>query len=159
MKSSESGDSAVASCILAFCEEHIINSSSPNIENDKIEAPLSTTASFPEAISSLKMDVTDRFERPVNLRRFNGVDLKRRASSIQPFPCAFRILLESGETRSFRYDNETTVSDILAQLQEKLGIAVVQHFGFVLRRANEIVFVLPETMKISEVLPHFLLLI
>ncbi|VDI06350.1 Hypothetical predicted protein, partial [Mytilus galloprovincialis] len=47
-------------------------------------------------------------------------------------PNVLKVFLENGQTKSFKYDNKTTVKDVVYSLQEKLSIKKVQHFNLVL---------------------------
>ncbi|XP_060597612.1 serine-rich adhesin for platelets-like isoform X4 [Ruditapes philippinarum] len=53
--------------------------------------------------------------------------------SYVPFmPNVLKVFLENGQTKSFKYDNKTTVKDVVNSLQEKLNIKCIQHFNLVL---------------------------
>ncbi|KAK7097654.1 hypothetical protein V1264_004600 [Littorina saxatilis] len=54
--------------------------------------------------------------------------------SYVPFmPNVLKVFLENGQTKSFKYDNKTTVKDVVASLQEKLNIRCANHFNLVLQ--------------------------
>ncbi|KAL4230083.1 Frmpd3p [Mactra antiquata] len=53
--------------------------------------------------------------------------------SYVPFmPNVLKVFLENGQTKSFKYDNKTTVKDVVNSLQEKLNIKCIHHFNLVL---------------------------
>ncbi|XP_076446709.1 uncharacterized protein LOC143284028 isoform X2 [Babylonia areolata] len=54
--------------------------------------------------------------------------------SYVPFmPNVLKVFLENGQTKSFKYDNKTTVRDVMVSLQEKLNLTCVHHFSLVLQ--------------------------
>ncbi|XP_071086775.1 uncharacterized protein [Haliotis cracherodii] len=54
--------------------------------------------------------------------------------SYVPFmPNVLKVFLENGQTKSFKYDNKTTVKDVMQSLQEKLNIQCIHHFNVVLQ--------------------------
>ncbi|XP_055959064.1 uncharacterized protein LOC126829506 [Patella vulgata] len=54
--------------------------------------------------------------------------------SYVPFmPNVLKVFLENGQTKSFKYDNKTTVKDVVISLHEKLNISCTQHFSLVLQ--------------------------
>ncbi|XP_012939076.1 FERM and PDZ domain-containing protein 4, partial [Aplysia californica] len=48
-------------------------------------------------------------------------------------PNVLKVFLENGQTKSFKYDNKTTVKDVVQSLQEKLNISCGHHFCLVLQ--------------------------
>ncbi|KJH47985.1 PDZ/DHR/GLGF domain protein [Dictyocaulus viviparus] len=48
---------------------------------------------------------------------------------LPPLPNALRVYLENGQTRSFRYDNTTTVKDIMNSICSKLELKAKSHFA------------------------------
>ncbi|CAF0708303.1 unnamed protein product [Brachionus calyciflorus] len=50
----------------------------------------------------------------------------------------FRVNLENQIVKSFKYDSNTTVKDVLQCLKEKLSIKTIEYFGLVVRILNDI---------------------
>ncbi|ESP02142.1 hypothetical protein LOTGIDRAFT_111314 [Lottia gigantea] len=48
-------------------------------------------------------------------------------------PNVLKVFLENGQTKSFKYDNKTTVGDVMSSLHEKLNITCTQFFSLVLQ--------------------------
>ncbi|XP_062569111.1 uncharacterized protein LOC134231205 isoform X2 [Saccostrea cucullata] len=77
-----------------------------------------------------------RFSENVTVTMVNGAPLQNPNSdeSYIPFmPNVLKVFLENGQTKSFKYDNKTTVKDVVQSLKEKLNIKCVQHFNLVLQ--------------------------
>ncbi|CAH1777483.1 unnamed protein product, partial [Owenia fusiformis] len=56
-----------------------------------------------------------------------------------PFmPNVLKVFLENGQTKSFKYDKQTTVKDVLNSLQEKLGLRCMQYFSLVLQNTKSV---------------------
>ncbi|KAK6054154.1 PDZ/DHR/GLGF domain protein, partial [Cooperia oncophora] len=67
-----------------------------------------------------------------------------------PLPNALRVYLENGQTRSFRYDDTTTVKDILNSIFSKLQLRAKQHFALAIEyslgaRSSRVSLLRPET--------------
>ncbi|XP_071126713.1 uro-adherence factor A-like isoform X3 [Mytilus edulis] len=77
-----------------------------------------------------------RFAECVTVNMVNGSSPPQHPSHLEsyvPFmPNVLKVFLENGQTKSFKYDNKTTVKDVVYSLQEKLSIKKVQHFNLVL---------------------------
>ncbi|KAK0418170.1 hypothetical protein QR680_013412 [Steinernema hermaphroditum] len=57
-------------------------------------------------------------------------------SHLVPFiPNVMRVFLENGHTKSFKYDDSTTVQDVLEKLAEKLQLRCVENFALVLEHS------------------------
>ncbi|XP_041357056.1 uncharacterized protein LOC121374154 isoform X2 [Gigantopelta aegis] len=66
----------------------------------------------------------------------NGAPVLTRSiqESYVPFmPNVLKVFLENGQTKSFKYDNKTTVKDVMDSLKEKLNLKCIQHFNVVLQ--------------------------
>lgn len=50
----------------------------------------------------------------------------------------FKVYLENQVVKSFKYDKNTTVKDVLLCLKDKLSIRIIDYFGLVVRLANDI---------------------
>ncbi|XP_022327026.2 uncharacterized protein LOC111126576 isoform X7 [Crassostrea virginica] len=77
-----------------------------------------------------------RFSENVTVTMVNGAPLLNADTdeSYIPFmPNVLKVFLENGQTKSFKYDNKTTVKDVVQSLKEKLNIKCVQHFNLVLQ--------------------------
>ncbi|KAL6726582.1 hypothetical protein Aduo_008542 [Ancylostoma duodenale] len=73
-----------------------------------------------------------------------------------PLPNALRVYLENGQTRSFRYDETTTVRDILNSIFSKLQLRAKSYFALAVEyslgaRSSRISLLRPET-KIVEII-------
>ncbi|XP_054714995.1 uncharacterized protein LOC129224544 [Uloborus diversus] len=56
-----------------------------------------------------------------------------------PFmPNVLKVFLENGQTKSFKYDSNTTVQDVLNVLQEKLSITCLEHFSLVVEHIKSV---------------------
>ncbi|XP_052077142.1 uncharacterized protein LOC127715157 isoform X6 [Mytilus californianus] len=77
-----------------------------------------------------------RFAECVTVNMVNGGSPPQHPSHLEsyvPFmPNVLKVFLENGQTKSFKYDNKTTVKDVVYSLQEKLSIKKIQHFNLVL---------------------------
>lgn len=51
--------------------------------------------------------------------------------------CILKVNLENQNVKSFKYDQNTTVKDVLQCLKEKLSIKTIDYFGIVVRLPNE----------------------
>ncbi|XP_033743319.1 LOW QUALITY PROTEIN: uncharacterized protein LOC117329473 [Pecten maximus] len=75
-----------------------------------------------------------RFAESVTVTMVNGMQSPSPDESYVPFmPNVLKVFLENGQTKSFKYDNKTTVKDVANSLQEKLGIKSVKYFNLVLQ--------------------------
>ncbi|XP_026867613.2 FERM and PDZ domain-containing protein 4 isoform X2 [Electrophorus electricus] len=52
-------------------------------------------------------------------------------------PNVLKVYLENGQTKSFRFDNNTSIKDVLITLQEKLSIKCIEHFSLLLEQRTE----------------------
>lgn len=64
-------------------------------------------------------------------------------------PNVLKVFLENGQTKSFKYDNNTKVKDVIMSLKHKLCIQMIQHFALVLEqvkslRRNKLTLLNPE---------------
>ncbi|KAL1021912.1 hypothetical protein UPYG_G00019820 [Umbra pygmaea] len=48
-----------------------------------------------------------------------------------------KVYLENGQTKSFRFDNSTSIKDVIMTLQEKLSIKCIEHFSLMLEQRTE----------------------
>lgn len=51
-------------------------------------------------------------------------------------PNVLKVFLENGQTKSFKYDSNTTVGDVLSSLQSKLCLKETAHFALVLEQVK-----------------------
>ncbi|KAK3099480.1 hypothetical protein FSP39_005085, partial [Pinctada imbricata] len=80
-----------------------------------------------------------RFAENVTVTMVNGAPLQSPSTheSYVPFmPNVLKVFLENGQTKSFKYDNKTTVKDVVQSLVEKLNIHCVKHFNLVLQNTK-----------------------
>ncbi|XP_060754718.1 FERM and PDZ domain-containing protein 4-like isoform X1 [Neoarius graeffei] len=52
-------------------------------------------------------------------------------------PNVLKVYLENGQTKSFRFDNNTSIKDVIMTLQEKLSIKCIEHFSLTLEQKTE----------------------
>ncbi|XP_078684739.1 uncharacterized protein LOC144918109 isoform X2 [Branchiostoma floridae x Branchiostoma belcheri] len=86
----------------------------------------------------------------------NGQPPEVGDTSLPYMPNIMKVFLENGQTRSFRYDQSTTVKDVLDALQEKLNFKAMEHFSLVVQRshktaANRLSFLQPDE-SLSQIL-------
>ncbi|XP_062865490.1 FERM and PDZ domain-containing protein 4-like [Trichomycterus rosablanca] len=58
-------------------------------------------------------------------------------SSLLFMPNVLKVYLENGQTKSFRFNNSTSIKDVIMTLQEKLSIKCIEHFSLVLEQRME----------------------
>ncbi|KAK2817940.1 hypothetical protein Q7C36_021873 [Tachysurus vachellii] len=58
-------------------------------------------------------------------------------NSLLFMPNVLKVYLENGQTKSFRFDNSTSIKDVIMTLQEKLSIKCIEHFSLVLEQRLE----------------------
>ncbi|XP_076858066.1 FERM and PDZ domain-containing protein 4 isoform X2 [Brachyhypopomus gauderio] len=58
-------------------------------------------------------------------------------NSLLFMPNVLKVYLENGQTKSFRFDSNTSIKDVLLTLQEKLSIKSIEHFSLVLEQKME----------------------
>ncbi|KAJ8003491.1 hypothetical protein DPEC_G00148860 [Dallia pectoralis] len=58
-------------------------------------------------------------------------------NSLLFMPNVLKVYLENGQTKSFRFDNSTSIKDVIMTLQEKLSIKCVEHFSLMLEQRAE----------------------
>jgi FERM and PDZ domain-containing protein 4 len=65
-------------------------------------------------------------------------------------PNVLKVFLENGQTKSFKYDANTTVQDVTESLLQKLGIIAGEHFCLVLEhitgRKNKLTLLQPHQL-------------
>ncbi|XP_040192447.1 FERM and PDZ domain-containing protein 4 isoform X2 [Rana temporaria] len=58
-------------------------------------------------------------------------------NSLLFMPNVLKVYLENGQTKSFRFDNGTSIKDVIITLQEKLSIKCIEHFSLMLEQRTE----------------------
>uniref|UniRef100_A0AAR2LL02 FERM and PDZ domain containing 4 n=1 Tax=Pygocentrus nattereri TaxID=42514 RepID=A0AAR2LL02_PYGNA len=58
-------------------------------------------------------------------------------NSLLFMPNVLKVYLENGQTKSFRFDNNTSIKDVIMTLQEKLSIKCIEHFSLMLEQRSE----------------------
>lgn len=53
-------------------------------------------------------------------------------------PNVLKVFLENGQTKSFKYDANTTVQDVITSLQSKLCLRAIEHFSLVLEQVKSL---------------------
>uniref|UniRef100_A0AAV2LCS4 FERM and PDZ domain containing 4 n=1 Tax=Knipowitschia caucasica TaxID=637954 RepID=A0AAV2LCS4_KNICA len=59
-------------------------------------------------------------------------------NSLLFMPNVLKVYLENGQTKSFRFDNSTSIKDVILTLQEKLSIKCMEHFSLMLEQRSEV---------------------
>ncbi|XP_022521350.2 FERM and PDZ domain-containing protein 4 isoform X2 [Astyanax mexicanus] len=58
-------------------------------------------------------------------------------NSLLFMPNVLKVYLENGQTKSFKFDSNTSIKDVLLTLQEKLSIKSIEHFSLMLEQKTE----------------------
>ncbi|XP_059418572.1 FERM and PDZ domain-containing protein 4-like isoform X1 [Carassius carassius] len=58
-------------------------------------------------------------------------------NSLLFMPNVLKVYLENGQTKSFRFDSNTSIKDVIQTLQEKLSIKSIEHFSLMLEHKTE----------------------
>ncbi|XP_019506755.1 PREDICTED: FERM and PDZ domain-containing protein 4 isoform X2 [Hipposideros armiger] len=58
-------------------------------------------------------------------------------NSLLFMPNVLKVYLENGQTKSFRFDSNTSIKDVILTLQEKLSIKGIEHFSLMLEQRTE----------------------
>ncbi|KAM7380466.1 hypothetical protein PAMP_003759 [Pampus punctatissimus] len=58
-------------------------------------------------------------------------------NSLLFMPNVLKVYLENGQTKSFRFDSNTSIKDVILTLQEKLSIKSIEHFSLMLEQRTE----------------------
>ncbi|XP_023673237.2 FERM and PDZ domain-containing protein 4 isoform X3 [Paramormyrops kingsleyae] len=58
-------------------------------------------------------------------------------NSLLFMPNVLKVYLENGQTKSFRFDSNTSIKDVILTLQEKLSIKSIEQFSLVLEQRGE----------------------
>ncbi|TTA98330.1 FERM and PDZ domain-containing protein 4 [Bagarius yarrelli] len=58
-------------------------------------------------------------------------------NSLLFMPNVLKVYLENGQTKSFKFDSNTLIKDVLLTLQEKLSIKCIEHFSLMLEQKIE----------------------
>uniref|UniRef100_A0A8C9W373 FERM and PDZ domain containing 4 n=1 Tax=Scleropages formosus TaxID=113540 RepID=A0A8C9W373_SCLFO len=58
-------------------------------------------------------------------------------NSLLFMPNVLKVYLENGQTKSFRFDSNTSIKDVILTLQEKLSIKSIEHFSLMLEQRGE----------------------
>ncbi|XP_031416381.1 FERM and PDZ domain-containing protein 4 isoform X3 [Clupea harengus] len=58
-------------------------------------------------------------------------------NSLLFMPNVLKVYLENGQTKSFKFDSNTSIKDVILTLQEKLSIKSIEHFSLVLEHRAE----------------------
>uniref|UniRef100_A0A915B8E5 FERM and PDZ domain-containing protein 4 n=1 Tax=Parascaris univalens TaxID=6257 RepID=A0A915B8E5_PARUN len=58
------------------------------------------------------------------------------SDSLLLIPNVMRVFLENGQTKSFKYDRNTCVSDVMSSLAEKLRLSCIDYFSLVLETSH-----------------------
>ncbi|KAM9375701.1 uncharacterized protein frmpd1b isoform 2-T2 [Pholidichthys leucotaenia] len=61
-----------------------------------------------------------------------------QGNSLLFLPNVLKVYLENGQTKAFKFDNTTTVKDIVLTLKDKLSIRVIEYFALVLEQQYSI---------------------
>lgn len=55
-----------------------------------------------------------------------------------PMANVLKVFLENGQTKSFKYDANTTVQDVVSSLQSKLCLCAMEHFSLVVEHIKSL---------------------
>ncbi|KAK0135183.1 FERM and PDZ domain-containing protein 4 [Merluccius polli] len=58
-------------------------------------------------------------------------------NSLLFMPNVLKVYLENGQTKSFKFDHNTSIKDVISTLQEKLSIKSIEHFSLMLEHRAE----------------------
>ncbi|KAL0985568.1 hypothetical protein UPYG_G00158700 [Umbra pygmaea] len=58
-------------------------------------------------------------------------------NSLLFMPNVLKVYLENGQTKSFKFDSNTSIKDVILTLQEKLSIKSIEHFSLMLELRHE----------------------
>uniref|UniRef100_A0A8C6U6I1 FERM domain-containing protein n=1 Tax=Neogobius melanostomus TaxID=47308 RepID=A0A8C6U6I1_9GOBI len=58
----------------------------------------------------------------------------QQGNSLLFLPNVLKVYLENGQTKAFKFDNTTTVKDIVLTLKDKLSIRAIEYFSLVLEK-------------------------
>ncbi|XP_017278220.1 FERM and PDZ domain-containing protein 4 isoform X2 [Kryptolebias marmoratus] len=58
-------------------------------------------------------------------------------NSLLFMPNVLKVYLENGQTKSFKFDSNTSIKDVILTLQEKLSIKCIEHFSLMLEQRAE----------------------
>ncbi|XP_054642810.1 FERM and PDZ domain-containing protein 4 isoform X3 [Dunckerocampus dactyliophorus] len=58
-------------------------------------------------------------------------------NSLLFMPNVLKVYLENGQTKSFKFDSNTSIKDVILTLQEKLSIKSIEHFSLILEQRAE----------------------
>ncbi|KAF7665422.1 hypothetical protein LDENG_00143550 [Lucifuga dentata] len=58
-------------------------------------------------------------------------------NSLLFMPNVLKVYLENGQTKSFKFDSNTSIKDVILTLQEKLSIKSIEHFSLMLEQRSE----------------------
>ncbi|XP_038057083.1 uncharacterized protein LOC119728774 isoform X2 [Patiria miniata] len=58
--------------------------------------------------------------------------------SLVYLPSVLKVYLENGQTKSFKYDNKTSVKEVLRNLKEKLALKSMEHFSLVVQNMEDL---------------------
>uniref|UniRef100_A0A4W5KI59 FERM domain-containing protein n=1 Tax=Hucho hucho TaxID=62062 RepID=A0A4W5KI59_9TELE len=58
-------------------------------------------------------------------------------NSLLFMPNVLKVYLENGQTKSFKFDSNTSIKDVILTLQEKLSVKSIEHFSLMLEHRNE----------------------
>ncbi|XP_022084444.1 uncharacterized protein LOC110975887 isoform X2 [Acanthaster planci] len=61
----------------------------------------------------------------------------KSSPSLVYLPSVLKVYLENGQTKSFKYDNKTTVKEVLRNLKEKLALKSMEHFSLVVHSMED----------------------
>ncbi|VDO44797.1 unnamed protein product [Haemonchus placei] len=139
---------------LLFANDQIL---AVNGQDVRHESKDNVVALVRSATDVLELTVEQLPSRPVSLSTLYGNSGKGDTTPDfpPPLPNALRVYLENGQTRSFRYDDSTTVKDVLNSIVSKLQLRAKQHFALAVEyslgaRSSRVSLLRPE-MKISTI--------
>ncbi|CAJ0941481.1 unnamed protein product, partial [Mesorhabditis belari] len=135
-----------------FAQDEIIEVDGVDVSNQPKEEVVCRVRRAPETITLTVQQCRPSPRRQCRVRFTDSVQISSPESTglPPPLPNVLRVFLENGQTRSFRYDEMTTVQDVCVSLGEKLCLNSLVHFCLCVEynlgaRSSRISLLRPET--------------
>ncbi|KAG7256883.1 hypothetical protein CRUP_028126 [Coryphaenoides rupestris] len=88
-------------------------------------------------ISFVPKDPVELLRRDAVAFEYLYVQETVKDNSLLFMPNVLKVYLENGQTKSFKFDNNTSIKDVISTLQEKLSIKSIEHFSLMLEHRAE----------------------
>ncbi|KAM3867365.1 uncharacterized protein frmpd1b [Diretmus argenteus] len=124
----------------------VLEELSPEVENILRDLEDSITVTIIRHMTNPKSSIMSAEKRarlksnPVKVRFAEEVVVNghTQGNSLLFLPNVLKVYLENGQTKAFKFDNSTTVKDIVLTLKDKLSIRAIEYFGLVLEQQYSI---------------------